>query len=314
LIYIRGIIHTLNRKGLERRSCESFKSRPRNQDERGPSTPLLFAFDSHVASTHSGLISADRSRLNLCRALVWPLHFYRMSYVVAKKLSFVMKRVSPRLCEASIIAVFIGLGPIPFPASASHHYTEKQLADLATRVGKTFWVVPVDGKIPFFLAAPDTTAASFRPQEHQSFEIMDLVGRKAKNPYYKVKFESGKEGYLRAETFIEEFNSTIVTFDPLADEKKQAAEQEIEERKRLDWIHSQPWSQPVKEAAVRGQVVAGMTSSEVKKVLGPPTRESKVKRPQKSNEAHWFYPDGSVLVFHNGILSRVENKAGQQKE
>jgi hypothetical protein len=234
--------------------------------------------------------------------------------MVAKKLSFVVKRVSAPLCKASVIAVLIGPGVMPFPVAASHHYTEKQLADLATRVGKTYWVVPVNERLPNFLSTPDARGRSFRPQANESFEITELSGQKAKNPYYKVKFESGKEGYLRAETFFEEINSTIVSVDPLADEKKKAAEQEIEEKKRLDWIDHQPWSAPVKAAAVKRQVVVGMKGGEVRKVLGPPARETKIKRPQKSNEEHWLYQDGSVLVFHSGILSRIENKSGQEKE
>jgi hypothetical protein len=232
--------------------------------------------------------------------------------VAVKKLSYTMRKLSAVAWDVMFVAFLIGLCLVPFSASASNHYTEKQLAALASRVGKTFWVVPADGRIPFFLSAPNPQASSFRPQAHESFEITELVGRKAKNPYYKINFESGKEGYLRAETFLEELNSTFVSIDPLADEKKPAAERAIEEIKRLDWIHSDPWSQPGKDAARKREVVSGMTSGEVRKVMGPPTRVTKVKRPQKSNEEHWNYPDGSVLVFHNGILNRIENKQGQE--
>lgn len=222
-----------------------------------------------------------------------------------------MKRLSAALFKLMVLAALFGPLVRTFPAAASHHYTETQLAALATRVGKIFWVVPADGRIPVFLSAPNPQANSFTPRAHESFEITELMGRKAKNPYYRIKFESGKEGYLRAETFLEELNSTFVSIDPLADEKKQAAEQGIEEKKRLDWIHTQPWSQPVKEAAIKREAVSGMTSGEVRKVMGPPTRATKIKRPQKTNEEHWFYQDGSVLVFHNGILTRIETKAGQ---
>jgi hypothetical protein len=210
------------------------------------------------------------------------------------------------------IALLAGSCVVPFSLLASSHYTEKQLDALATRVGKVFWIVRVGGKLPSFLSAPDAKARSFHPRENESFEITDLVGRQAKNPFYKVKFASGKEAYLGPEAFLEEFNSTIIGVDPLADERKKAAEQEAEEKKRLDWIQKQPWSEEVKQAAIKGQAVSGMTGSEVRRVLGPPSRTTKVKRPQGANEEHWFYQDGSVLVFHNRILTRVERKAGEE--
>lgn len=214
--------------------------------------------------------------------------------------------------KAAVIALLTGSCVFSFPLFASHHYTEKQLDALATRVGKSFWVVSAEGRIPSFLSAPQPKARSFSPRENESFEITDLVGRSAKNPYYKIKFESGKEGYLAVEKFLEEFNSTILGIDPLADERKKAAEQEAEEKKRIDWIQKQPWSQDVKEAAIKRQAVSGMRTGEVRRVLGQPARTTKVKRPQSSNEEHWFYQDGSVLVFHHGILTRVESKAAEQ--
>ncbi|MGH7824044.1 MAG: hypothetical protein ACREQ7_02525 [Candidatus Binatia bacterium] len=210
------------------------------------------------------------------------------------------------------IALLTGSCLVAFPVFASRHYTEKQIDALATRVGKIYWVVPVDGKLPAFFSAPAAQARSFRPQKNEFFEITELVGRQAKNPYYKIKFESGKDGYLRAETFLEEFNSTIVSVDPLADEKKKAAEQEAEERKRLEWIENQPWSKEVKQAAIKHQAVTGMTSAEVRKILGQPIRTDKVKRPQSRIEEHWLYQDGSVLVFHQGILSHIKPKSARK--
>src|SRR3989337_3636898 len=85
------------------------------------------------------------------------------------------------------------------PAAASNHYTEKQLNALEARVGKVFWISPVEEKLPSFVTAPASSAAAFQPSANESFEITELVGRKAKNPYYKVKFESGKEGYIHAQ-------------------------------------------------------------------------------------------------------------------
>ena len=192
------------------------------------------------------------------------------------------------------------------PAAASNHYTEKQLNALETRVGKVFWISPVEERLPSFLTSPASGASTFQPAANESFEITELVGRKAKNPYYKVKFDSGKEGYIHAQAFHEQFNSTIVTIDPLADEKKLSAERDEEEKARIAWIHSQPWSAAVKESAIKRQAVTGMTVGEAKKVLGDPRRVSRVRAPQNVTEEHWFYPDGSVLIFRNGALNRIE--------
>ena len=185
------------------------------------------------------------------------------------------------------------------PAAASNHYTEKQLDALETRVGKVFWISAVEEKLPSFV--------------NESFEITELVGRKAKNPYYKVKFESGKEAYIHAQAFHEQFNRAIVTIDPLADEKKALAEKNEEEKARIAWIQSQPWSPAVKESAIKRQAVRGMTVNEVKIVVGDPRRVSRIRGPQHSSEEHWFYPDGTLLIFRNGALNRLETtKKGER--
>jgi len=62
----------------------------------------------------------------------------------------------------------------------------------------------------------------------------------------------------------------------------------------------------VKEAAIKKQPTPGLDAAEVKRVLGPPRRVTKVRGAIKVSEEHWFYPDGSVLIFNNGLLSRIE--------
>jgi hypothetical protein len=193
-------------------------------------------------------------------------------------------------------------------AEASNHFTEKQLDALASRVGKIFWINPANGKTPVFLTAPKPASSTFRAGDDESFEVVELTGRANKNPYYKVRFESGKIGYIRPEMFHEEFNATIVSVDPRADEKKKAAEQAEEEKKRADWIQAQPWSPAVKEAALKKQATPGLNGSEVKRILGAPTRVSKTRGPIKFPEELWYYPDGLVLTFHNGLVSKIEKR------
>ena len=193
-------------------------------------------------------------------------------------------------------------------AFASNYFTDKQLEALASRVGKTFWITSVNGKTPVFLTAPAPGAATFRSEDNGSFEIVELTGRAKRDPYYKVRFESGKVGYIQPEMFHEEFNATILSIDPRADEKKKLAHQAEEEQKRVEWIKAQPWSPAVKEAALRKQPTPGLNGAEVKRVFGPPSRVTKTRGPIKFPEEFWFYPDGSVLTFHNGLLSKMEKR------
>jgi hypothetical protein len=204
-----------------------------------------------------------------------------------------------------VLAVFLSCDGA---AIASHHYTDKQLQALAARVGKTFWINAANEKAPSFLTSPRPGATTFRAEENDSFEITELTGQKTKDPYYRVRFQSGKVGYLTPDMFHEDFNAKILSYDPLADEKKKKEEQEAEERKRLEWIKAQPWSPAVKAAAIRKQPTAGLKTGEVRQILGEPTRVSKTRGKAKTAEERWFYPDGTVLTFHNGLLSSSEKK------
>src|SRR5512143_3797335 len=106
--------------------------------------------------------------------------------------------------------VLTGLDHSAWP---SNHYTAKQIEALASRVGQTFWCQPVGGKGPSFAAAPAANAKLFRVDAVESFQIIELVGQAAKNPYYKIKRENGQEAYISPEQFIEALNLTILTVD-----------------------------------------------------------------------------------------------------
>jgi hypothetical protein len=206
------------------------------------------------------------------------------------------------------VMLWLFLAGVACPVHATHHYTDKQLDALATRVGKIFWIVAINNKTPSFLSNPATNAASFRPKGNESFKITELVGRDDKNPYYKVKFDSGREGYIQPDVFLEEFNATISAVDPQETEKKKAAEAAEEEKKRIEWIQAQPWSRGVKEAAIKRQVIPGMNEGEVKKILGNPIRVSKVMTRLNVAEEHWIYGDGSTAIFYNGLFSHIVPK------
>jgi hypothetical protein len=229
---------------------------------------------------------------------------------VAKKLSTRDRIYS--ILRHGVVAVFLFVIVALSATVWAANSTDKQLEALATRVGKTFWIASVDNRTPAFLSKPAPNASSFLAPANESFEITELVGWKARNPYYKVRFDSGKEGYIRPEAFHEEFNMTILTVDPQAEEKRKAVRAAEDDKQRIEWIEKQPWSEIVKEAAIKRQPMPGMNMGEIKKVLGNPTRVMKNKGRQGVAEEHWFYANGPELVFHNGLLIRVEPK--QKKE
>jgi hypothetical protein len=191
-------------------------------------------------------------------------------------------------------------------------YTPRQLEAFATRIGKTFWISSVDNRTPPFLSRPTPKASSFQPRANESFIIIELVGQKTSSPYYRVRFDSDKEGYITPEAFHEELNLRILILDPHADEKKKAAQAAEEDKQRKEWIEAQPWSAAVKEAAINRRPVPGMNGTEIKKVLGNPIRVIKGRGRQNLVEERWLYANGSELVFHNGLLIRVESKEKQE--
>jgi hypothetical protein len=193
-------------------------------------------------------------------------------------------------------------------AVASNQYTAKQLEAFATRVGQIYWTQSVNGNGPSFSSAPSANAKLFRIDAVESFQITELVGQTTDQVYYKIRRENGQEAFIRPELFLEALNVTIMPVDPMANEKKKAAEAAEEDKRRIEWIRAQPWSPIVKEAAIKKKPTPGLTTAEVKHVLGQPKRVAKVQGPIKVAEEQWFYPDGSVLIFHNGLLSRVEGR------
>ena len=210
------------------------------------------------------------------------------------------RKLRPVFTALLFLSLFYGA------AFSAGEYTDKQMDALAVRVGKTYWINAVDGKVPLFSTAPTEKAATFRGEEGESFEITEVVGRANKNPYFKTKLLSGKDGYIRPDAFFEEFNLTIVTVDPQVGKKKQADEFAQEENARVEWIQSQPWSPAIKQASIKKQPVPGLTTSEIKKVLGAPSRVVKTRGPLKVMEERWYYPDGRVLTFNNALLSTID--------
>lgn len=224
--------------------------------------------------------------------------------MIDKKRPFIEKFTM--LPSVVLLIVFFSMNGNTF---ASNHYTDRQLDALAARIGKTFWLNSRAGKPPAFVSAPSAAAGSVQPNGDESFVITDLTGRAAKNPYYAVQFASGEVAYIRPELFHDALNWTIVSADPRAREKELAEDRERQEKERIEWIQAQPWSPVVKQAAIKKIPTAGLNTGEVKRILGEPQHVNRLEGRTKVVEEQWFYPDGSVLIFHNGLLSRIDESA-----
>ncbi len=197
---------------------------------------------------------------------------------------------------------------------ASSHFTEKQLAALERYAGKTYWVVAWEGKLPSFSSAPSASADSFRPQAKESFRITEMVqGSGPKAYYYKVRFDTGREGYIGIDSFLEQLNLTLLTVDPDRGQKIRAAREVEEESKREARIRAQPWPEHIKEAVLRRQAVLGMNMKEAREALGRPKTAVKVKNsnPLIGEQEQWIYQSGLVLTFTNGLITRMQSQQGK---
>jgi hypothetical protein len=188
-------------------------------------------------------------------------------------------------------------------------YTPKQIELYAQYVGKTYWVVEEAGT-PAFHTAPSSAAPSFRPGLKESFEINEIVGGTAQVPahYYRVTFESGKQGFIPLGSFTHELNAAFVSVDPDRNAKAKLAKETETEKKRQEWIQSQRWPEHVKQAALKKQPVLGMSTKEASAVLGKPQRVVGIKNTNLllGRQEQWTYAGGSVLTFTNGLVTRIQ--------
>jgi len=210
------------------------------------------------------------------------------------------------------------LGAFLIPSAilaASPRVTEKQIEVMRGYVGKTYWIAPGSENDRFFYSAPSRDATTFSAEAKESFQITEMVKGSSESLYYKVRFASGKEGYINVNTFLDELNSTVVPQDPGAGQKRKTTNATDTEKKREEWIRAQPWPEYVKEAALKKQAVLGMTTGEVKAALGKPARMTRLKSVgrQTARQEQWVYSGGSVLTFTDGVLTLIQT-AGSKSE
>src|SRR3989338_5531276 len=193
---------------------------------------------------------------------------------------------------------------------AASRFTEKQLEALEKYVGKTYWAVADEGRRAHFFSGPSPSASSFLPEPKESLKITAMVQGSAQRAaaYYKVKFGSGREGYIDVDSFLGELNLTLLTVDPDRGQKTRAAKEAEGESKRAARIRAQPWPEHIKEAVLQRKAVLGMTVKEAREALGKPTRVVKVREasPLMGQQEQWIYQNGPALTFTNGLITRIQ--------
>lgn len=196
----------------------------------------------------------------------------------------------------------------PQVVRAEPRYTDRQIEQFSSYVGKSYWVSADKAHQPTVYTMPSQNAATFQPGPKESFELKEVVNKTSDTPYYRALFESGKEGFIPVTAFIEQFNLSYMTLDPDRDVKAKSAKAVEQEEKRRDWIRSQKWPEHVKDAALKGQPALGMNKKEAEAVLGKPRSVVRLKRGNEivGRQEQWHYDNGPVLTFDNGIIVRIQ--------
>jgi hypothetical protein len=195
---------------------------------------------------------------------------------------------------------------------AAPRFTEKQIEALQKYVGKIYWIAGESERGPLFVSEPSPKAPSAAVIKKEAFQITELLSGPGESLYYKAKFPSGQEAYIDVDIFFEELNSALVTRDPESGQKRKAADAAEEEINREKWIRAQPWPEDVKQAALKRQVMLGMTTEEVKVTLGKPSRIIRLRSVGRysGRQEQWAY-SGSTLTFTNGVLTLIQNSGGK---
>lgn len=212
-------------------------------------------------------------------------------------------------------------------------------------IGKSFAVIaPSEVSV---LREPNLKGDSYRLEEPEAFVVEDVVCEGGDYTvgcvllaidypdafFYKVRFESGKEGYIKGRYFLPEVSISLTTEERSAKlgttpekhaedirNKYRQAEEEVKaqlareieevrelERTRRAAIEAAPWPDEEKAAVLAKRVVIGMTTDQVVLAWGPPDKI--VETATTAGEEHEFtYNQAggvSILHFTDGKLDRV---------
>lgn len=183
-------------------------------------------------------------------------------------------------------------------------------------IGKTFWVLPAN--MYMGIEFSDAFAKKFSVSQKTSFKILELLESTVNSMLtefrYKVLFDDGKVGYLKAyeiennvmhmpTKYYKDFWSTkIFDEDPdiirarLTRQAKKAASDNTRQAKKA-----------ASDNKARGGVTIGMTKEQVlKSNWGKPNSKNNTITSGLTHE-QWVYSGGGYLYFENGILAAIQN-------
>lgn len=206
---------------------------------------------------------------------------------------------------AILATIFLGT---PVSLRAETRYTEKQIEQFSSYLGKTYWITADKSLQPTFFSAPSADAQTFQPALKEGFELKEIVEKHTEKPYYRVTFESGKEGFIPVTSFLQQLNGALLSIDPDRDAKAKTAKETEQEQKRRDWIRQQKWPTHVKDAALKKQPTLGMNKKEVSAVMGKPKSVVRLRSGNQlvGKQEQWIYENGPVLTFSEGIIVRIQ--------
>lgn len=230
----------------------------------------------------------------------------------------------------TMVVALIGL-PRAFAVTYTTPEEEKESADelvrrkaekrLATYVGKEFWIAPNPKailRIEFYTSIGENQGASsfdreaglFYPAEVTWFKVIDyvVIAKYLDSPsldehYLKIRFEDGKEGFLK----MQSYSPTLYKGGERSDSDEYIySENPANIDKRQAKRHAEAKA-AAKARAARGGVRIGMTKNEV--LHSNWGRPSEINRTITAGHIHeqWVYGGHNYLYFSNGILIGIQN-------
>lgn len=183
-------------------------------------------------------------------------------------------------------------------------------------IGRTYWIKPnpkAIQKIRFLDIARESGAEKFYITEDTNFKIISIEKDYPKNsqPYFKVKFQDGKSGYLAINLTTKKFKGRDKILEALIGDNEPMYDFQ-------EYIFPSPPEKfisayKLKQAEIlqanksKAGVRIGMTTSEVlNSKWGKPLSINRTTTAFGTRE-QWVYGSGNYLYFDNNILSGIQN-------
>ena len=162
-----------------------------------------------------------------------------------------------------------------------------------SRIGKMYWagkrIESVFGREPkivprTYLALDYGTSLTVVALEQYELE-----------EFYRVKLGSSEEAFLSVRMFeAAQQGGFIVSYDP---RKRESG--------RIAAIKNKKWPPQIEQAAIRKQILLGMTEEQIRMSVGDPQKINRTVSARGVSE-QWVY-DGGYLYFENGKLTTSQD-------